>query len=69
MHRVGRALLGAAVVCATGLSGALVLAPPVAADAGGGAVTDDSGIDYGAIVRVRTSFERRSRDRDIAWSA
>ena len=50
MHRVGRALLGAAVMCATGFSGALALAPPVAADAGGGAVTDDSGIDYGAIV-------------------
>ncbi len=49
MHRVGRALLGAAAVLVTAVCGSLALASPAAADAGGGAVSDDSGIDYGAI--------------------
>lgn len=37
--------MGAAVVLITVLCGALALASPAAADAGGGAVSDDSGID------------------------
>ena len=48
--RVGRALLGAATAAAFGLAGVALTASPAAADAAGGAITDDTGIDYGAIV-------------------
>jgi len=49
MHRVVRALLGAVVACIAALGAALALATPASADGAGGAVTDDSGIDYGAL--------------------
>lgn len=50
VHRVARALLGATAVATIGLVGVAVTATPAAADGAGGAITDDSGIDYGALV-------------------
>ncbi|HMR96866.1 MAG TPA: hypothetical protein PKE05_15135, partial [Microthrixaceae bacterium] len=49
MHRLIRALLGATAVGVAAWFGLIALAQPAAADGAGGAVTDDNGIDYGAI--------------------
>lgn len=50
MHRVARSLTGFAVAVIVGGVGLVASATPASADGAGGAVTDDSGIDYGAIV-------------------
>lgn len=50
MHRVARALTRAVVSIALGLAGVAIATAPAAADAAGGAITDGSGIDYGALV-------------------
>ena len=49
VHRVARVLLGTVIACVLSLAGVLARAMPAAADGAGGAVTDDSGIDYGAL--------------------
>ena len=49
MHRVIRAFVGAAALGVAAWLGFVALASPAAADGAGGAVTDDNGIDYGAI--------------------
>ena len=49
MHSLIRALLGATAVGVAAWFGLIALAQPAAADGAGGAVTDDNGIDYGAI--------------------
>jgi len=53
VHRVGRALVGAVVATTVGLAGVVLTAAPAAADGAGGAITDDSGIDYGVLVGER----------------
>lgn len=50
MHRLSHALARATLATAVGLVGVAVSAGPAAADAAGGAITDGSGIDYGALV-------------------
>lgn len=53
VHRVARALVGAAAATVVGLACIVVAASPAGADGAGGAVTDDSGIDYGVIAGDR----------------
>lgn len=50
VHRVVRALAGVVVAGIAGCAAVVAMATPAAADGAGGAVTDDSGIDYGALV-------------------
>lgn len=59
MHRVGRALAGAAAALIAG-TWSIGTAAPAQADAAGGAVTDDSGIDYGALVGTRSNNHTNS---------
>lgn len=59
MHRVGRALAGAAAALIAG-TWSIGTAAPAQADAAGGAVTDDSGIDYGALVGTRSNNQTNS---------
>lgn len=49
MHRVMRVLGAFVATCATALMVVIALATPAAADGAGGAVTNNSGIDYGAL--------------------
>lgn len=53
-----RALGGALAAGLLGLSGVLLTAGPAAADGAGGAITDDSGIDYGALAGDRSGGGR-----------
>ena len=53
VHHVGRALVGAVAATTVGLAGLVLTAAPAAADGAGGAITDDSGIDYGVLVGER----------------
>lgn len=53
VHRVTRALLGAVAAVTVGVGFVALLAGPAAADGAGGAITDDSGIDYGVLVGDR----------------
>ena len=52
VHRVARAL----VVLLVGAASVAVSAGPAAADGAGGAITDDSGIDYGVVVGDRRPY-------------
>ncbi len=53
VHRVARALLGAVAAATVGVGFVVLTAGPAAADGAGGAITDDSGIDYGVLVGDR----------------
>lgn len=70
MHPVGRPWAPLSLV--TAMCGALALASPAAADAGGGAVvSDDSGIDYGAIdigTTVGGGLPARRADRRVRYA-
>ena len=59
VHRVARAL----VVLLVGAASVAVSAGPAAADGAGGAITDDSGIDYGVVVGDRGGGNSNSGGR------
>ena len=54
VHRLTRVLAGAVLAHLAGLAGVVALAAPASADGAGGAVTDDSGVDYGVLIGTNT---------------
>ncbi len=62
MHRLIRSLVGVVVAGLAACVGVVALATPAAADGAGGAVTDDSGIDYGALVGDNSTGQNQPGD-------